>query len=293
MSINKHRSGSVPFPDLLQNAAALHLRETTAAEFPCRCHPKNTGASKAIDQVLRDIGIAIDPVGIEVAVEHLANFVQCALQFRLPRRVKPRIRHHPIGHEISQEKSFGKTEFLPAAKKQLLGLLHFLLTLNFCFALCHVQGSPRGASRTVFIGVVLSTKRRRTPDTICSAASWPSGHSLARGPATFNTIVIPSECEGPPNSPGDLRTLGRFLVVCATRNDRSEMNARANPIAFPISTRSLSIRRYGLAISIQRSTVSRVPPLGSPFEIINEPSASATFRAVRSAYPAFANSITG
>src|SRR5205807_6704261 len=176
MSINKHRSRGIAFPDLLQDSAALHLRETAAAEFARRCHPKNTGASKTVDEVPRDVGIAIDPVRIEVAVEHLANLAQCTLQFRLSRRVKPRIRHYPIGHEISQEKSFGKTEFLPAAKKQLLGLLHFFLTLNFCFAWCHVQGSPRGASRTVFIGVVLSTKRRRTPDTICSAASWPSGH---------------------------------------------------------------------------------------------------------------------
>src|SRR5207237_266162 len=196
MSINKHRSGSVPFPDLLQNAAALHLRETTAAEFPCRCHPENTGASKAIDQVPRDVGIAIDPVRIEIAIEHLANFVQCALQFRLPRRVEPRIWHHPVSYKISQERSIGETEFLPTAKKQLLRLLHFLLTLNVCVALCHVQGSPIGESRTVFNGVVLSTKRRRMPDTIRCAVLWPSGHWLARGPATFNTIVIPSEREG-------------------------------------------------------------------------------------------------
>src|SRR6266576_3552775 len=176
MSINKHRRGSVPFPDLLQNAAALHLRETTAAEFPCRCHPENTGASKSIDEVPRDIGITIDPVRIEVAIEHLAHFVQCTVQFRLPRRVKPRIRHDPVSYKISEEKSLGETEFLPAAKKQLLGLLHFLLTLNFYFRLGHVQGSPLGESQTVFTGVVLSTKHAQNADTICSAVSWPSGH---------------------------------------------------------------------------------------------------------------------
>src|SRR6266700_6039311 len=159
MSINKHRSGSVPFPDLLQHAAALHLRATTAAEFQCRCQPENTGAGEAIDEVARDVGIAIDPARVEVAIEHLAHFVQCTVQFRLPRRVKPRIRHDPVSYKISQEKSLGETEFLPAAKKQLLRLLHFLLTLNFCFALCHVQGSPLGESRTVFTGVVLSTKQ--------------------------------------------------------------------------------------------------------------------------------------
>ena len=135
-------------------------------EFPCRCHPENTGASKSIDEVPRNIGITIDPVRVEVVIEHLAHFVQCTVQFRLPRRVKPRIRHHPVSYKISEEKSLGETEFLPAAKKQLLGLLHFFLTLNFCFAWCHVQGSPRGESRTVFNGVVLSTKWRRMPDTI-------------------------------------------------------------------------------------------------------------------------------
>src|SRR5438552_18501213 len=112
MSINKHRSGSVPFPDLLQNAAALHLRETTAAEFPWRCHPKNTGASKAVDEVPRDIGISIDPVRIEVAIEHLAHFGQRAFQFGLSCCIQPRIGHYPIGYEIPEEKSFGKTEFL-------------------------------------------------------------------------------------------------------------------------------------------------------------------------------------
>ena len=71
--------------------------------------------------------------------------------------VKPRIRHHPIGHEISQEKPFGETEFLPAAKEQLLGLLHFLLTLNFYFRLGHVQGSPLGSHKLYSISVVLST----------------------------------------------------------------------------------------------------------------------------------------
>src|SRR5439155_25330097 len=176
MSINKHRSGRIAFPDLLQNAAALHLREATAAEFPCRCHPENTGASKSIDEVPRDIGITIDPIRVEVPIEHLAHFVQCTVQFRLPRRVKPRIRHDPVSYKISQEKSLGETEFLPAAKKQLLRLLHFLLPLNFCFALCHDQGSPLGESQTVFTGVVLSTKHAQNADTICSAVLWPSGH---------------------------------------------------------------------------------------------------------------------
>ena len=166
MSVNKDRSGSVPFSDLLQDPAVLHLRETAAANFPWRRHSKNARASKALDEVARDVGIAIDPVRIEIAIEHLAHFAQCTLQFRLPGRVEPRIRHYPIGHEISQEEPLGKTEFLPAAKKQLLGLLHFFLTLNFYFAWCHVQGSPRGESRTVFNGAVLSTKRRRMPDTI-------------------------------------------------------------------------------------------------------------------------------
>ena len=95
--------------------------------------------------------------GSRSSIEHLAHVGQCRFQFRLLRRVKPRIRHHPIGHEISQEKPFGETEFLPAAKEQLLGLLHFLLTLNFYFRLGHVQGSPLGSHKLYSISVVLST----------------------------------------------------------------------------------------------------------------------------------------
>ena len=38
MSVNKDRGGSVPFSDLLQNPAVLHLRETAAANFPWRSH---------------------------------------------------------------------------------------------------------------------------------------------------------------------------------------------------------------------------------------------------------------
>src|SRR5438132_960663 len=117
MRINKDRGGSIPFPDLLQNAAILHLRETAAAEFPWRCHPKNTGASKTVDKVPRNIGVPIDPVWIEVAIEHLAHFGQRAFQFGVSCCIQPWIRHHPIGYEIPEEKSFGKTEFLPAAKK--------------------------------------------------------------------------------------------------------------------------------------------------------------------------------
>src|SRR5436190_3308667 len=135
--------------------------------------------------------------------------------------------------------------------------------------------------------------RRKTPDTICSAVWWPSDHWLARGPATFNTIVIPSECEGPLNWPVRLRRLERFLVLCATWNDSALTNSVAASIVSWTLILTQSITKYGFPISIQRSTVSRVPPTGSPFEMINVPSESATFLAVRAAYPAFANSTTG
>ena len=147
-------------------------------------------------------------------------------------RVKPRIRHYPIGHEISQEKPLGETEFLPAAKKQLLGLLHFFLTLNFCFALCHVQGSPLGESRTVFNGVVLSTKQTQN-----------ARHNSLRSFVTFGPLTRPwaghvqHDCHPAANAraalSGSRRTRGfaGFLAVCAARNDNLEMNASANPIA--------------------------------------------------------------
>ena len=75
--------------------------------------------------------------------------------------------------------------------------------------------------------------------------------------------------------------LGRAgLALSAARNDKPETNPSANG---SFVERSQSIMRYGFCISTQRSTVSRVPPIGSPFEIISVPS-SATFCAVRSAY---------
>jgi hypothetical protein len=36
-------------------------------------------------------------------------------------------------------------------------LLHFSLSLNFCFGLCHDQNVPDSGSRTVFVGAVMST----------------------------------------------------------------------------------------------------------------------------------------
>ena len=85
----------------------------------------------------------------------------------------------------------------------------------------------------------------------------------------------------------------RFLVVCATRKDRFVTNSVASSIVSRTLPLAQSIIRCGFRISIQRSTVSRVPPSGTPFEITSVPSESATFRAVRSAYPAFASSTTG
>ena len=51
----------------------------------------------------------------------------------LLRRRDARIRHHPIGNEMSLEKSLGKPERLRPGKKQFLGLLNFFLSLRVEF----------------------------------------------------------------------------------------------------------------------------------------------------------------
>src|SRR5205085_6142322 len=118
------------------------------------------------DKVVRNVGMPIDPVRVELAIEHLPNLSQCGLQLGFLSGGQPGVWHYPIGHKVSVEYTFGESKFLASTKQQLLGLLHFLLPLNLCFGLCHDQNVPDGGSRTVFVGAAMSTSRRRIAETI-------------------------------------------------------------------------------------------------------------------------------
>ena len=63
-------------------------------------------------------------------IQKLPQFLERLIQFGLLRRRDARIRHRPIGDEISEEKTFGETKLLRPRKKQLFCLLNFFLSLT-------------------------------------------------------------------------------------------------------------------------------------------------------------------
>ena len=151
-----------------------------------------------------------DPVRVEVVIEHLAHFVQCTVH---PSAAS---RQAAIGITQSATKFPGKPLAKPSSlpTKSSLGLLHFLLTLNFYFRLGHVQGSPRGSHKLYSISVVLSTdpaqNRRYNLGSNCMPF-WPltgprPGHVKHKvTPATrslFSGSPRPNVCEFPRNRPG-------------------------------------------------------------------------------------------
>src|SRR6266404_7986671 len=72
-----------------------------------------------------------------------------------------RIRHHPIGNEMSLEQSLGKTERLRACKKQLLRLLNFFLSLRV--ELVHSVELSKKGRRIVAVGARLSNQVEQLP----------------------------------------------------------------------------------------------------------------------------------
>jgi hypothetical protein len=158
MGIDEDGSRRTALADFLKDSATLHLGKSPASEFAWRGHAKDTCVREPLDKIARNVCISINPVWIKFAIEHLPNLSQCALQFGSLSGGQPRIWHHPIGDEIPKEQTLGKPMFLAPAKQQLFGLLHFFLSLNFCFGLCHDQNVPDGGSGTVFVGAVMSTQ---------------------------------------------------------------------------------------------------------------------------------------
>jgi hypothetical protein len=93
---------------------------------------------------------------------------------------------------------------------------------------------------------------------------------------------MPSEREGSLVSSRAFRTLAGSLA-CA-RDDSKWTKRSANCIPSLIVVCSQSITRCAFPNRRQNSIVARVPPLGSPLQMIRVPSESRTFASVRAAY---------
>src|SRR4029453_17058880 len=71
----------------------------------------------------------IDSGRIEIFIQKFAKLSKRVIQFTLFCLPDPRIRHHPIGHEIPLQQSFRKPQRLRPSKQQFLSLLNFFLSL--------------------------------------------------------------------------------------------------------------------------------------------------------------------
>ena len=129
----ENRSGRATAADFLQHLAVRHLRKSAAAKLRRRRHSQHADARETVDQFAWDIFIPIDGDRIESSIEKLPDFRERSVQLRLLRRRDARIRHRPIRDKLPEEQSLGETKFLTPGKEQLLGLLNFLLSLDFRF----------------------------------------------------------------------------------------------------------------------------------------------------------------
>ena len=57
--------------DHFQEAAVAHLREAAAAEFGRRRHAEDAELAEPVDDFARDVGFAIDALGIEMSSQKL------------------------------------------------------------------------------------------------------------------------------------------------------------------------------------------------------------------------------
>jgi len=74
--------------------------------------------------------VAVTFGSIEMFIEKLSKLAESPVQLALLRSRNARIRHHPIGHEMTLKKSLRKAKRLRPRKKQFLCLLNFFLSLR-------------------------------------------------------------------------------------------------------------------------------------------------------------------
>src|SRR5438046_4246041 len=100
MRVNEYRSGRATSSDFLQHFAVGHLREPVPAVFLRRGHSQHSDAPEAINHAARNVSLPVDLRGIEICIEKLPKLAQSIVQYGLFLRGNPRIRHHPICHEL-------------------------------------------------------------------------------------------------------------------------------------------------------------------------------------------------
>src|SRR6266436_7254148 len=152
MRIDKNRGRCATPADFFQHFAVGHLREAAPAVFLRRGHAKHAA---------RYVCLAVDLRRIKIFVQKFAEFSERIIQLDLFRSRNARIRHHPIGNEMSLEQSLGKTERLRACKKQLLRLLNFFLSLRV--ELVHSVELSKKGRRIVAVGARLSNQVEQLP----------------------------------------------------------------------------------------------------------------------------------
>src|SRR4029077_8520508 len=123
MRVYKHRCRCATTTDLFEDLAVRHLSESVTADFFRCSRTENADSSQSIDHVPRNVRLSIDLGRIQMFIQEFAQLAPRLFDPGLFCRRDPRIRHHPVGHEMSGEQSFNKPERLRPGKEQLLGLL--------------------------------------------------------------------------------------------------------------------------------------------------------------------------
>src|SRR5260370_11556992 len=108
MSVEEHGGRRAAAADFFQHLAIRHWRKPAAAVLGGRSHPEHAHAPEAVNYVARNLCLSIYCCGVELLIEKLAQFRERVVQLGLLRRRNARIRQHPIGHEMTLEKTFRK-----------------------------------------------------------------------------------------------------------------------------------------------------------------------------------------
>src|ERR1043165_1945913 len=130
MCVDEYCGRGAMAADDLQDLGIAELREAAAAELRGRRHAENAEARKSVDDVARDVGIAIDGGGVDVVMCILLQFRDRFLDGGPLLRVEFRIREQQRGLELSKKERLRESEFHLFRKEKLLGLFLLLLHLS-------------------------------------------------------------------------------------------------------------------------------------------------------------------
>ena len=173
VGVDEDRGRAASRADHFEQAAVAHLREAAAAEFGRRRHAEDAEFRQAVDDVARDIGLAIDALGVEMFVAEVFEVGDRLFDFGSLRSGQLRIRKNPIGDEMAFEQSLGHAGFLRHRPQQFLGLLHLRLALGEAIGWLgggcsfRLASSGNGISRSIwpnaFPWASVRSVRRRAP----------------------------------------------------------------------------------------------------------------------------------